>query len=468
MVRRPERFALFVACACACAGPVAAPPPTRPALPSLVPAVDRDPDEAVVEVHLEAALAEVDYRGDGGATAVLAYRDAGDPAAAASVPGPLIVAEVGDTVVVRFTNRVLDRTTTIHWHGLRLPVEMDGNPAVSGAVGPGEAFVYTFVARDAGLFWYHPHVDTDEQMELGLHGPLLVRGADEPDAAERVLVLDDVDLAEDGRLRLAADDEDIAMGRHGATILVNGRERPSVEVVAGATERWRVVNAANGRYFALELPGHEFVVVGGDGGALPAATVQDVLRVAPGERYDVLVTIAAEPGTALWLRGAAVDRGHAVVPAFDVLEVRVGEATEEVRAVDAAAFAAEVAALPVTPETPVRRLRLAEDLDHAGGPRFTINDELWPFNTPMPATLGAVEVWELENTGEGSHPFHLHGVFFQVLGRDGLGWKDTVDLGARETLRLVVRAEAPGMWMFHCQIPEHAEGGMTGDWMVTP
>ena len=475
MRRGPARLACAAALALAagqgCVDSVAAPPPTRPGLPTVAPAVDLDPDPKVVEVHVEAAPAEVDYGGDGRATRVLAYRDAGS-GAAATVPGPLIVANVGDTVVVHLTNRIPDRTTTIHWHGLRLPAAMDGNPAVSGAVDPDETFTYTFTARDAGLFWYHPHVDPDEQMELGLHGPLLVRGPDEPaDLVERVLVLDDVDLDGDGQLHLELDDADIAMGRHGAAILVNGRERPSIAVATGTTERWRVVNAANGRYFALELPGHEFVVVGGDGGPLPAAEVTATLRVAPGERRDVLVTITAEPGTYAWLRGAAVDRGHMEVPAFDLLELRAGDATGEPPAVDPTRFVAAVDALPVTPRTLTRRLRLAEELDHPTGPRFTINDESWPFNTPMAAVAGVVEVWELENEGDGSHPFHLHGSFFQVLSRDGVdapapAWKDTVDIGAHELLRLAVRPETPGMWMFHCQIPEHAEGGMMGDLMV--
>ncbi len=464
---------LFATAIAGCAEPVAAPPPTRPPLAEPQSAVDLNPAPGSVEVHLEAVAAEVDYRGGGARTAVAAYRDAGRPTSTATVPGPLIVADVGDTIVVRFSNRLADRTTTIHWHGLRLPADMDGNPAVSGAVYPDRSFTYTFTARDAGLFWYHPHVDTDEQMELGLYGPLLVRAPGEPVVdAERVLVLDDVDLDEDGQVRLTADADDVALGRHGDVILVNGVERPSLEVAAGTTERWRIVNAANGRYFALELAGHEFVVVGGDGGPLPSVQTTDVLLIAPGERHDVLLTIAADPGTRAWLRSAAVDRGHAELPGFDVMELRVGSPTMEPVIVDPVRFTAAIEALPISAQTPERTFRLGEDLDHPNGPRFSINDELWPFNTPIVAALGDLEVWSIENEGDGDHPFHLHGVFFQVLDRDGiaepqLAWKDTVRVGPHETLRLAVRHETLGMWMYHCQIPEHAEGGMTGDLMVT-
>lgn len=464
--------AALAGCAEPRGAPVTAPLPTRPILPALATAVDLDPDPGIVEVHLESVAAEVDYRGDGVRTAVAAYRDAGSPTSATTVPGPLIVANVGDTLIVRFTNRIADRTTTIHWHGLRLPAEMDGNPMLSGAVYPDKSFTYNFTARDAGLFWYHPHVDTDEQLELGLYAPLLVRAPGEPAVdAERVLVLDDVDLDDAGQLRLAADAVDVALGRHGEVILVNGVERPSIEVADGTTERWRIVNAANGRYFALELAGHEFVIVGGDGGPLPAARSTNVLLIAPGERFDVLLTVAAEPGTRTWLRGAPVDRGHAALAGFDVMELRVGSAVTDPVVALPERFTKTIDPLPVSPQTPVRTFRLGEDLDHATGPRFSINDELWPFNTPIVAALGDLEVWSIENEGDGDHPFHLHGVFFQVLDRGGVpepqvSWKDTVRIGPHETLRLAVRHETPGMWMYHCQIPEHAEGGMTGDLMV--
>ena len=71
------------------------------------------------------------------------------------------------------------------------------------------------------------------------------------------------------------------------------------------------------------------------------------------------------------------------------------------------------------------------------------------------------------------HPFHLHGMFFQVLDVDGVppaqaGWKDTVNVPQRKTLRFAVRYGEPGMWMYHCHILEHAERGMMGELMVMP
>jgi FtsP/CotA-like multicopper oxidase with cupredoxin domain len=74
------------------------------------------------------------------------------------IPGPLIRARVGDRVIVHFTND-LPQPTTIHWHGVRVPIEMDGVPTISQPeVQPAGTFTYDFVVRDAGLYWYHPHV----------------------------------------------------------------------------------------------------------------------------------------------------------------------------------------------------------------------------------------------------------------------------------------------------------------------
>ena len=111
------------------------------------------------------------------------------------VPGPLIVAHVGDTVVVRLINH-LPEPTTIHWHGLRLPAAMDGTDvrAASRAAGR-DASSTASTLPDAGTFWYHSHANETVQIERGLYGALVVLGPDEPTFdADRMLVLDDVKL----------------------------------------------------------------------------------------------------------------------------------------------------------------------------------------------------------------------------------------------------------------------------------
>lgn len=83
-------------------------------------------------------------------------------------------AKQGEWLRVRFTNR-LDEPTTIHWHGIRLPIEMDGVPYISQPpVQPGESFIYQFKTQDAGSYWYHPHLMSSEQLGRGLVGPLII------------------------------------------------------------------------------------------------------------------------------------------------------------------------------------------------------------------------------------------------------------------------------------------------------
>jgi FtsP/CotA-like multicopper oxidase with cupredoxin domain len=446
------------------------------ATPTLVAARDLSADPTIVEVDLIAEVGEVEYL-DGTPTAVWGFRDGGEPDAPLRVPGPLIRARVGDRLIVHFHNR-LDVPTTVHWHGLRLPEDMDGNPMVSGVVLPGGDFEYDFVLQDAGTFWYHPHVDVDEQVELGLHGQLLVEDPEDPPvSADRLFELD-----ADAEIVLEPDELDVMLGRVGNVLLVNGRPPATLEVPAGGHERWRFVNAANGRHFELALRDREtedrvpLQVVGWDGGRMSAAYVVESLLIAPGERYELLVELPDKSGGRWLLETLPVERGEGLQDAgpFDLVDVRIGPALDDpsglARAED---FAREITTPEVTDATPERSFVLRHDEDPIAGQVFFINDQLWPQNSPVEVELGATEVWLVENLSPHPHPFHIHGLFFEVLDVDGLappvvGRKDTVGIPGESTARLAVRYEAPGMWMFHCTIPEHAERGMMGDLMVIP
>ena len=107
-------------------------------------------------------------------------------------PGPLLRWREGDTVTVRVTN-TLREPTSLHWHGVRVPAEMDGVPGLSfRGVMPGESFTYRFPVRQAGTYWYHSHSGMQEQ--VGLYGPILIepKGTDpHPFDREHVLLLSD-------------------------------------------------------------------------------------------------------------------------------------------------------------------------------------------------------------------------------------------------------------------------------------
>src|SRR5262245_12443641 len=110
----------------------------------LAEAVDKNPDPHVVEIDLDARIAPIEI-------ALGIKADAWTYTA--GIPGPLIRVNVGDRLIVHFTNH-LPEPTTVHWHGLRLPISMDGVPDVSQpAVAPNGSFTYDFVVPDAGLYW---------------------------------------------------------------------------------------------------------------------------------------------------------------------------------------------------------------------------------------------------------------------------------------------------------------------------
>lgn len=440
-------------------------------LPALSVLTDINPDPAITEVKLVAAPAQKEYLA-GKVADVWAYRDGAVAGSVGTVPGPMLQVSEGDQVIVHFQND-LPVPTTIHWHGLRVPNAHDGSMSSQMEIPPGGSFDYRFTAIDAGSFWYHPHINAPVQVEKGLYAPMVVRGGATIDvAAERYLVLDDVKLLGSGQLDERVDPLDIMLGRPGNVLLVNGMRDGRIVVPSGSRERWRVVNASNGRYFNLQLPGHSFYVIGWDGGLLPVPYVAKTLLIAPGERYDVLLTFDSPPVGRLALQNVYYDRGHNLPDPGpkDLLEVVYGPSgpppaplPTELR---------QPSTLAVNGSTPVRPFVLKEIEDEENGATFQINGQMWPMNTPVTVPRGAVEIWEIEANPEMDHPFHLHGMFFQVLSIDGVpqtvqwGWKDTVNVPRGTKLRFAVKYDPPGIWMFHCHILEHAERGMMGELVI--
>jgi FtsP/CotA-like multicopper oxidase with cupredoxin domain len=217
------------------------------------------------------------------------------------------------------------------------------------------------------------------------------------------------------------------------------------------------------------------LVIGSDGGLLPAPYQAETLLITPGERYDVLVTFDRDATTASGavLQTVHYDRGHDVPDPGpqDLLDVVFGASNGSAAPLPEAW--GEAPALAIDDATPVRPFVL-EEYEPPGVPvLFTINGQQWPDNTPVHVDRGSTEIWEVQNAAEMDHPFHLHGMFFQVLTAPGMspglsGWKDTVNVPQLSTVRFAVRYDTPGMWMFHCHILEHAELGMMGDLMVMP
>lgn len=428
--------------------------------------VDRNPDPHILEIDLRATPATLALWELTPATPVYTF-DGG-------IPGPLLELAVGDRLIVHFTND-LPEPTTIHWHGLRIPADMDGVPDHSQpAVLPGERFDYDFVVPDAGLFWYHPHINSSAQVASGLYGPLLVRPVDASEdlapADEVVLVLSDIAIDDDGALVDPQSGGDLGtlFGREGNVVLVNGRWLPTMSVRSGVTLRWRVVNAARTRYFQLALPGTKFTRIGNDGGLLASPVEEDMLLLTPGQRADVLVTPDAAAGSLQFLTWVPYDRGFGSTEfRQEELVMRLDFSTDPPGQPSTPGFARELSPIDITHATAVS-LRLTQMKDPDGHVVLGINNVPFSELAPLPAKIGETQVWTIENEMDWAHPFHLHGFFFQVLGDDGtpqqpLAWHDTVDIPVHGSRKIAVRFnERPGMWMFHCHILDHADAGMMG------
>jgi FtsP/CotA-like multicopper oxidase with cupredoxin domain len=383
------------------------------------------------------------------------------------VPGPTIEAVVGDTVVVRLTNS-LPEATTLHWHGLRIPAAMDGTSVVQRPIAPGETFEYRLTVPDAGTFWYHSHTNETVQVERGLYGAFIVRGDDEPSVDnERVLVLDDVKLNRKGEMASFGGVIERHNGREGDVCVVNGREKPNIEMAASQVERWRIVNAANARYMLLSLGGRSFQMIAGSGGLLEAPLTTTAVLLAPGDRVDLAVG-PFEEGEVIDVESLPYDRHAGRANRFTLATVTVG-ASRESRAVIASRLRVIEPIAPFDAK-PTRQIRFGERLSLRYGMDFLVNGE--SHYSDAPVTVGELQVWELFNTSHMDHPFHLHGFFFQVLSVDGAppayrSWEDTLNLPPRSRAVIAwMPDDRPGMWMYHCHILEHHAAGMMAHFAV--
>ena len=251
-----------------------------------------------------------------------------------TVPGPLLRLREGDTTTINVTNH-LNEDTSIHWHGIILPANMDGVPGVSyPGIRPGETFTYHYEIKQNGTYWYHSHSGLQEQ--LGHYGPLIIDPAEpEPYRYDReyVVILADwtfedphkvlaklkkqggyynfqkrtvqeffADVGERGwgstaanRLawaRMRMDPTDFAdISGYTYTYLINGL--PPVSNWTGLFRpgervRLRFINAATMTYFDVRIPGLRMTVVQADGQNVQPVEV-DEFRIAVAETYDVIV-----------------------------------------------------------------------------------------------------------------------------------------------------------------------------------
>lgn len=268
-----------------------------------------------------------------------------------SLPAPTLRWKEGEEVHIRVHNH-LPHTSSIHWHGLILPTDMDGVPGLSFAgIPPGGYYDYRFQVKQSGTYWYHSHSGFQEQ--TGLYGAIIIDPADADPVAydrEHVIVLSDwsdeapealyarlkkqshyynrrertaVDLWQDIRKqgiaatwrdramwnRMRMSDSDIAdINGIAYTFLVNGLSPDANwlgQFSAGERLRLRVINAAAMTLFDVRIPGLTMTVVAADGQNIQPVSV-DEFRIAPAETYDVIIQPSADRAYTLFAQ--SIDR----------------------------------------------------------------------------------------------------------------------------------------------------------------
>jgi len=441
-------------------GAVAAPPSLSGTIrPATALDINTDPD--ILEVELTARPSTWDF-GIGNEVDVWSYNG--------FIPGPTLEAKVGDTLIVHLCNDLPD-PTTIHWHGVDLPANMDGSNISQLLVPPGGTFRYEFKLTHAGTFWYHPHVQTYSQVEKGLYGVLVVRDPLEdaqlglPDS-EHILVVDDVLMDENNQIQepFLGDRLAVALqhldGREGNVMLLNGVNEPALTFARDRPHRIRLVNAANSRFMRVVLMQHEFIQIGGDQGLLeePIILSPDPSRQAdrraprhlvdvwdngimltPGERADVVFN--PRPDLQVFqLAWFDTARGkHNIVFNEDGTVTLNHEGVEDGnRPARLFAFVNFEGPELQNPFQPPESLREIEPIDvsRAGTLPLVIGHTIpdwetgavvsfiqgmgqpWPSLTPEDVhtvSVGRSYIWEVRNLTGGRHNFHTHGFSFQLI-----------------------------------------------------
>ncbi|WP_417430807.1 copper resistance system multicopper oxidase [Kiloniella sp.] len=249
-----------------------------------------------------------------------------------SSPGPILHFTEGENVTINVTNN-LDKPTSIHWHGLILPANMDGVPGISfDGIAPGETFSYQFPVVQSGTYWYHSHSGFQEPD--GAYGAIVIEPKKRdpfrydrdyvvqftdkhPQSGSTIMrnlkLMDDyynrsqrtlVDFFSDvadkgfsetiservswGKMRMTPTDvEDV----QGFTTLINGRDAEANWTglfKAGERVRLRFINSSAMAYFDVRIPGLKMTVVSADGNNVQPVKV-DEFRIAVAETYDVIV-----------------------------------------------------------------------------------------------------------------------------------------------------------------------------------
>jgi len=422
--------------------------------------------------------------------------------------GPTIRLSKGDKALFKIKNN-LGEKTTIHWHGAHIPAKMDGGPHQVIEAGTTWQSYFT-IKQVASTIWYHPHLEgkTAEHVYKGLAGLFIIDDTNSQTLAlprnygvdDIPLVIQDRRIAADGSMPHTLTNRLDRMGLRGQYMLVNGVLTPTLDTQAQVI-RLRILNGSNARFYNFGFSDNRnFYQIASDGGLLEAPASINRLRLAPGERAEILVDLRQDSGKFLLLQSYSAEmtpttlensnmRDSLDMQTFDIMSIRVSSAGNNGLSIPKKLVS--IKRLREQDAVLTRPFILNQGMGNNGGGMgganngsgmgmFTINDKVMDMQRiDETVRLGDTEIWKISNKARMAHPFHMHDIQFQILDRNGQapsagesGWKDTVLVLPNETVRVIARfedfADANTPYMYHCHILEHEDAGMMGQFVVIP
>jgi len=405
----------------------------------------------------------------GAATAIYQYET--------ELPGGMIIVQSGELLRFHVTNSIAE-STSLHWHGLRVPYDQDGPSKI---LSPGASDEFEFTLDMTGTHWYHPHMRPIlPQLNAGLYAPFIVKeDYDSQYAGDYVFTLDDWTINPlNNRI-----DFDYSGGSHGNMEVIGNVETVNrlygnniypVKLKKGEIVKLRFINASTAQSHTLEMDEHEFRVTHLDGHYLLEPYTAKRIRIAPGERVDAELKGIKSEGT-YYIKN---ERQYGIrIPV-------IYEGEGEDMASPFVPGASEAFPGITTGTTPDKIYELNSNMDRSGADEgqesfateWTINGKaFYDHNTDVDifqCTVGQVYILRFDNKDIGGimhhinlHPIHLHGGHFQVVSINGDPperemWKDTMEIPAGKYIDVAVKFHYPGHWMLHCHIIDHEDNGM--------
>jgi FtsP/CotA-like multicopper oxidase with cupredoxin domain len=443
--------------------------------------------------------------------------------------GPVLRVKQGQTLPFNVSNE-LEEISTLHWHGLHIPGDLDGGPHQQ--IQPGETWSPDIAIRQhASMNWFHSHAHgtTAKQVYKGLVGVMVIEddaslSADLPNTYgvdDFTLVLQDKTFDEAGSMKYTLTEAAIDDGFIGETLVVNGAIAPVSQTVPTGLVRLRLLNASNANFMTLSMANGPLNVIASDGGFLNSTVQTDILLMSPGERYEVLVDMKKVDINHLLVSCEipGISGVSGVIREFNRMSERkrqiggISGLMQELWANEGEIkFAAitlnrqnksgfggsipkNLANLPVPNRNAASIVRSFELQQYTGadlaalaalgdnycgdGSAMKINGKSMDMNRiDENIVKGDTEIWRM-SVDDWRHPFHIHGCSFRILSQEGVqppsyaqGWKDMVHVdknGGWSEVLVSFDYDAPknAPYMYHCHTLEHEDCGMMGQFTVT-